>query len=592
MIWEQFLLKLDEYPKALIYHYGNYELKAVCNLAKRYATDVENTVKCLINVNSYIYGKIYFPTFSNRLKEIGSLLGASWPASIMSGLQSLVWRYKWEKTKNSLYKDDLLIYNDRDCNALKLLVNKISEISDQGCTNKNIVFVDQKRKLSTETGEEIHATLELILKSSHEHYDKNKISFSKDRPDGEKRKRGGQKGHTGFVRIVPAKVNKVVEVLAVSECKKCGKDLVQHPQKNISKTIIDLQFTKTGCKKVVFLYESHKSYCKACKKYCMPEFFYKGKDLCTFGHGFKSWVVYQRVALRLPYHLIVQDSVEMFDEPISTSSAYNFLKDLSSQYAESDRILLKKILSNPFIHSDETPINIQGVNQYVWTFTDGTHVIFRLTETRESDIVHKTLHGYEGVLLSDFYGGYDSVNCRQQKCWSHLIRDINDDLWASPFDTEYEAFSLAIKGLILPIFTVVDRYGLKKRHLNKFKKEIDRFYKKNIYNKSYYSDLTIKYQKRFERYRESLFTFLEYDSIPWHNNTAERALRHLAVQRKISGFFFESGATSYLTLLGIMQTCRFQEKSFLKFLVSGEKDVDAFKSPKIRKRAATAKNHT
>jgi Transposase IS66 family len=35
----------------------------------------------------------------------------------------------------------------------------------------------------------------------------------------------------------------------------------------------------------------------------------------------------------------------------------------------------------------------------------------------------------------------------------------------------------------------------------------------------------------------SLFSFIENDGVPWHNNAAERALRHLAVQRKISGAF-------------------------------------------------------
>ncbi|PSB04115.1 recombinase RecB, partial [filamentous cyanobacterium CCP2] len=134
------------------------------------------------------------------------------------------------------------------------------------------------------------------------------------------------------------------------------------------------------------------------------------------------------------------------------------------------------------------------------------------------------------------------------------------------------------------------KYGLKKRRLNKFNKEVDRFYKKNITSRTYHSELASKYQKRFERYQEDLFVFLKHDSIPWHNNTAERALRHIAIQKKISGSFFESGASSYLTLLGIMQTCRFQEKSFLKFLVSGEKDVDAFKSPKIKKRTQVAKS--
>jgi hypothetical protein len=46
--------------------------------------------------------------------------------------------------------------------------------------------------------------------------------------------------------------------------------------------------------------------------------------------------------------------------------------------------------------------------------------------------------------------------------------------------------------------------------------------------------LTLKYQKRFIRYRNSLFTFLDHDAIPWHNDTAEGAMRHVAKQRDIS----------------------------------------------------------
>jgi len=61
---------------------------------------------------------------------------------------------------------------------------------------------------------------------------------------------------------------------------------------------------------------------------------------------------------------------------------------------------------------------------------------------------------------------------------------------------------------------------------------------------------------------------------------AERALRYLAVQRKISNTFFDSLISDYLLLLGIAQSCRFQNKPFLKFLLSQEKDVDLFKSPK------------
>ena len=75
-----------------------------------------------------------------------------------------------------------------------------------------------------------------------------------------------------------------------------------------------------------------------------------------------------------------------------------------------------------------------------------------------------------------------------------------------------------------------------------------------------------------------MFRFLDEDGIPWNNNTAERGIRHLAVQRKISGALYRRGAVDYLVLLGIAQTCRFQEKSFLKFLLSKEIDVDRFRS--------------
>ena len=103
-------------------------------------------------------------------------------------------------------------------------------------------------------------------------------------------------------------------------------------------------------------------------------------------------------------------------------------------------------------------------------------------------------------------------------------------------------------------------------------------------DKWYKSELVSKYQERFVRYQASLFTFLEQDGIPWQNNTAERALRHLTIQEKISGYFHESLMPDYLRLLGIRQACRFQGKSFFKFLFSGETDIDQFQRSRRRRR--------
>ena len=142
-----------------------------------------------------------------------------------------------------------------------------------------------------------------------------------------------------------------------------------------------------------------------------------------------------------------------------------------------------------------------------------------------------------------------------------------------------------IRDLFVPIMETVQKYGLKKRNLNKFKGSVNKFYERVITDRQYKSSLVIKYQKRFIRYRCSLFTFLDHDDIPWHNNAAEHGIRHLALQRDMSKVFFETGARNYLLLLGIRQTCRFQGKSFFKFLYSGETDLDKFEARKRKRRA-------
>ena len=170
----------------------------------------------------------------------------------------------------------------------------------------------------------------------------------------------------------------------------------------------------------------------------------------------------------------------------------------------------------------------------------------------------------------------------------HLIRDLNDELWKSPWDVEFEHFIVEVRSLILPIIAATDRYGLKRHHLQKFKSNVEAFYKQTITGRTYKSELVNTYQKRFVRYQESLFTFLDYDGVPWHNNKAENALRHIARQRTISGSFFEASTHAYLRLLGMRQSCRFQGKPFLKFLLSEEKDIDTFKVPRRLKNTREA----
>jgi predicted RecB family nuclease len=573
-MWSALVERMEAFPGSPVYHYGDYERKAFATLAKRHGKG-SGLADQLVNVISSVYGKVYFPVRSNGLKSLGRFLGAVWTDPQASGLQSLVWRHRWETTRDEQYRHSLLQYNREDCEAVRLLVDRLCQIDKDATSDPSIEFTSRPQRHATETGNAVHGQFEKILRSAHLDC-KGTIRIRPGVADLESgpNKKGAKKGHQAFCRITP-KDSRVVIVPSMQKCPKCHNNL--SPDKGATeRTIIDLIFTRNGCRKTITKYMGQKAYCSTCVYYYSPPNLQKFYN-SAFGHGLQSWLVYQRIVLRLPYRIIIQVMEHLFCVGMSEGTIVSILGYMAEYYAPTEVAILSAIRKSDFLHVDETKINIQGVDHYVWVFTDGQHVVFRVTETREASIVHEVLTGYNGVLVSDFYPGYDGVPCRQQKCLIHLIRDINDDLWKAPFDKELEAFAVEVQSLLATILTAVERYGLKARHLRKFEKNVERFYDKNITKMEYRSEAAETYRKRFDRYRHSLFTFLTLDGIPWENNMAERAIRQLAVQRKISGTFFKRVVPHYLLFLAISQTCRFQGKSFFKFLLSKETDVDLFR---------------
>ncbi|HJT57565.1 MAG TPA: IS66 family transposase [Ktedonobacteraceae bacterium] len=580
-MWNNFLTTLSQYLNAPLYHYGRYDAKAIATLARRHGKVDIALQERLINVNALISGKVYFPVYSNGLKEIGHFLGARWTAAHASGLQSMVGRYRWDESQDKQYQDMLLTYNKEDCLALKLLVDELSRIKDSAQTLSQVDFVDQPKQVATPIGEEVHSQFETVFEFAHASYDKKKIHFhpeEEQKPVEGKKKRGSKKGYQGQRKVRP-RATKVAHVPMCKECPHHGEPLQSADQ--VSKRVsIDLVITKNGIRKTITEYRGIRGYCATCKKTYAPPEIKKFGPNPIYGYRFQAWLVYLRVALRMTYEGIAELVAEQFHETIPLNYTLIAMKNLSSSYAETEEAIIQRLLASPFLHADETPIPIKATTQYVWTFTTDKYVIFRLSRTREANIAHEFLKDYTGILVSDFYSGYDAIACKQQKCWVHLIRDLNDDLWKYPFDSEYETFVTAVRNLIIPIMEAVKKYGLKKRRLEKFMRDVDTFYIKTITEKQYTSELAIKYQKRFIRYRDSLFTFLQYDGIPWHNNTAERALRHIGRQQVVSMSLGEAATHEYLRLLGIKQTCRFENKSFFRFLLSGEKDIDQFEKRK------------
>jgi predicted RecB family nuclease len=437
-IWWNFLEIIAQYPDAPIYHYGSYDLRAIKTLDKRYATDNQALIDRLVNVNKQIYGKVYFPVYSNKLKEVANFVGATWTAPDASGIQSLVWRHCWNDSHESQYKSKLITYNQEDCHALKLLVDELERIKCSADILSDIDFAQTPKSQISENGEKVGSQFEMILRFASVKYEKKKISFSQGKVI-----EGGRRGGSKPSKTMP-KPNKIVQVPQVNACSQCSYSPLKIMETSTSRTIIDLISAKNGVKKVITKYIGFHGYCAKCQRKYPPPKLLEFERHQFYGHGFKAWIVYQRVSLRLPLESILESAKEQFNEGMSSTRISYFMKNFAQYYAETEQTITRTLLKSPFVHVDETNFTIKGVNWYVWVFTNGKYVIFKLTETRETGIVYQILENYEGVLISDFYTGYDSVPCKQQKCWVHLIRSLNKDLRENPFDMEYEGFILEV----------------------------------------------------------------------------------------------------------------------------------------------------
>src|SRR5262249_12747982 len=147
-MWSALVERLAAFPSSPVYHFGSYEKKAFATLARRQGRGGEFSDR-LVNVASSVYGKVYFPVRSNGLKPLGRFLGAVWTDPQASGLQSLGWRYRWEMTRDERFRQSLLRYNREDCEAVRLLVDRLDRIRRDADSDPEVEFARGPKRIAS-----------------------------------------------------------------------------------------------------------------------------------------------------------------------------------------------------------------------------------------------------------------------------------------------------------------------------------------------------------------------------------------------------------------------------------------------------------
>lgn len=595
-IFDQLLDVVERFEDFVIYAYGSYEKAFLKRLGKRSARGhlVEKMLKSLVNVLTLVYSNLYFPCYTNSLKEIGRCLGFSWSGDQPSGIQSITTRTTWEATRDEERKQWLKTYNLEDCLALRCVTEFVQAVSAwassgagrpwEGTDSPQVALVHELDKAAniSKWGKTrfVHPEFNYINDCAYFDYQRERVFVRTSRKLRRRKRLGRGVSHNRKLR--KSKDYVIVE----THCPSCSSSDVEAITKQRTdvkgrraKRAFDLVVTPGGVRRKVIECRSPVHRCRRCGHQFIPASY---QNLDRHFHGLKSWSIYLHVAHQISFGTLEELLGEMFGIKVCDNEILMFKNLLAEMYRQTCRSLMEKILSGQVVHADETEVKLKTGKGYVWVFSSLEEVIYMYRPTREGAFLQELLKGFKGVLVSDFYAAYDGVECPQQKCLIHLIRDINQDLVSNPFDEELRSITQPFGTLLQTIVQAVDQHGLRKRYLRGHERGVVRFYRR-LAETPFTSEVAESLRDRLLKYREKLFMFIHYDGVPWNNNSAENAIKRFAYYREGTvGVLTEAGLNDYLTLLSIYQSCRYKGVSFLKFLLSREIDLETFCGRKRR----------
>ncbi|MFN0075403.1 MAG: IS66 family transposase [Prosthecobacter sp.] len=578
-IWKKFLSVLNTVERPVLIHYGSYETIFLKRMSERYGKPSESSVpakaiQTAVNLLTVTFARVYFPTFSNGLKEIAGYLGFRWTDPHGSGVQSIRLRHEWEESGSPSLKTALLTYNAEDCEAVEVVTSKLFELHrasphSEGTSLAGVVdttMLKREHPFGFKCNKFVFPELEVINKAAYWDYQRERVYVR----SSARVKHAVRQTSTPKRAVSP---DTTIECPRPKYCPQCGSSkLVAYGK--VSKTVFDLKFMRHGVKRWIARYQFHRYQCQVCGATFYPD--ERSWTRSKFGPDLMAYAIYQNIGLRLPQESVASNLNKLFCLQLPLGIASKFKKSAAQAYEETYDALLKRVCAGRLVHADETKISLKSGDGFVWVFANMEEVAYVYSETREGELIADLLKNFTGVLVSDFYAAYDAIQCPQQKCLIHLIRDMNDDVLKHPYDEQLKRVALGFATLVKPMVETVDRHGLKTHFLRKHLVSVDRFYRQ-ISAMDIQSDVAVKLRDRLQKYRDKLFTFLSIDGVPWNNNNAEHAVKAFATLRHfIAGVTTEKGIREYLILLSICETCKYKGVDFLDFLRSGEKDIGAY----------------
>ena len=389
-------------------------------------------------------------------------------------------------------------------------------------------------------------------------------------PQREKSKRrpGGQPGHEGITLKRVRHPDRVVVHRAADRCR-CGCSLRGQRVRGYERRQV---FDVPPLKVEVSEHRAEIKRCPACGLRTIGEFPAEVRHAVQYGPRIRSYAIYLKDYALLPYMRLKQLMDDLFGVRLSTGTLANMEQDCADRLRETVEQIRETVRTAAVGHFDETGLRVEGKLSWLHTASTTESTYYRVHSRRGSEALDamEVLSDFSGVAMHDGWQSYSGYGRLHGLCNAHHLRELTF-LWEER--RQRWAFELAMD-------------------FRRWKRLVDRAKRRS---QAHLATATIaKIERRYEQLircgmranppppppkqcrrgrkkkgkarslvdrlwdnRDHVLRFVHDFRVPFDNNLAERDLRMMKVQQKISGTFRSwPGADAFAVIRSYLSTIR------------------------------------
>jgi transposase len=387
-------------------------------------------------------------------------------------------------------------------------------------------------------------------------------------------KAGGQKGHKGSTLNMSNNPDHVIK-LKMKKCGCCGKSLKNIKAKNHDKR---QKFEIPKISVHITEYQAEIKDCPHCGIECKADFPEGITHKAQYGNYLYSIAVYLRNYELIPVERSAEIFEDIFSIPLSPGTIVNTTKRCARALYGFQDWVLDKLIHSEVVNFDETGINVGGKLHWLHNASTPLFTSYFVHKRRGSEAFNNMgiLPVFKGKAVHDHWSAYFKYDCDHTLCNAHHLRELtfvyehHNQLWAKKMidflnEVKIEVEIAEKQGKLIEL-------SLAKKYVKKYRRILNEGF--NI-NPPPNPD-TIKKRgrkakgkilcllERLKNYQKETLAFMYDLNVPFDNNLAERDIRMMKVQQKISGLFRSfCGAEEFSLIRSFISTVKKQKISVI-----------------------------